>query len=94
MAALLALAGCAPAMAQDLYCGPTWRMRADLRADPWREAPLIALIPDGAPDGTEIELWLNMETESWTLLVNSGDGISCVLFVGDGLAPFLMRRAG
>lgn len=89
LAALLA----APAAAQEV-CGPTWQVRGGLRDVPWQEAPLIALSPDGAADGARVELWVNLETETWTLIAIGTAGRACVLMYGDGLDPFAMEGAG
>lgn len=87
---LLLLSG--PALAQD-YCGPTWQMRGDLRALPWEEAPLIALTP-GGDTGVEYELWVNLDSGTWTMLETDGRGRSCIIGVGSQLDPFLSRQAG
>lgn len=91
LTALLALTTCAPAHAQD-YCGPVWQMRGDLRAVPWREAPLVALTRSDT-EGLALELWLNLDTQSWTLLEIDGTR-ACVVGYGDGIDPYAMRGAG
>ena len=92
-AAILAALLAAPAAAQEV-CGPTWQVRGDLRGLPWQEAPLIALVPDGATDGARLELWVNLDTETWTMIAVGSQGVACVITYGDGLDPFAMREAG
>ena len=90
LAPLLMLATCAPVTAQE-YCLPVWQMRDNLRAAPWQEAPLVAL--SRSDMGGSLELWINLDAHSWTLL-EIEDGRACVVGYGDGIDPFLMRQAG
>ena len=91
LAAILAALLAAPAAAQD-YCGLAWQIRRDLRAVPWEEAPLVVLSRSDM-GGVELELWVNLDTQSWTLLEVDGT-TACVVAYGDSLDPFAMREAG
>lgn len=90
LAVLLVLSSCTPATAQDL-CDWRWQMHEWIRAFPWEEVPLIFL-PVG--DGRELEVWVNPETGSWTLLEAGEDGRACLIWSGWDIDFGAMRQAG
>jgi hypothetical protein len=77
----LALASwAAPAVAQQAQCGPYADVTALVAGDPYREAKLGV----GDSNTASVELWVNPETGTWTLLALSPDGSSACL-AGSGV---------
>lgn len=90
LALVALLTSCVPAPAQDI-CDWRWQMREWVRAFPWEEVPL-AILPVG--DGRELEVWVNPDTGSWTLLESDGHGRACLVGSGWNLDLGAMRQAG
>lgn len=42
-----------------------------------------------APNDSQVEIWLNDETGTWTALITRPDGISCITASGTGVATVL-----
>lgn len=78
-AALALLAGCSPSFAQE-NCAPTEAVYEKLETDFKEQRAFIAMSNQGAM----FEIWANVDSDSWTLVVTGPDGISCVPAFGAG----------
>lgn len=82
LSAAILLLGGAQVKAQETTCGPTEDVRAALK-DQYGETRRMAMLTEG---GTAVmEIYVNDETETWTLIVTGPKGKSCVGGSGVGV---------
>ena len=81
-AAVLGLSACQPAMAQQLVCGPTLEMWDGL-GEYGETRQSVAIHSEGE---AVVETWANEDTGSWTVILTSPTGISCIALHGMGWA--------
>jgi hypothetical protein len=77
----IGLALCTPANAQEM-CGPTEKVHAAL-TEKFAEQRIWGGLT-GGPNLSFIEVWVNPETDTWTILQTYPDGKSCVREDGTG----------
>ena len=75
------LSSCTPALAQPA-CGQSVNVWESLRAY-GEERQSLGLTHDGA---SIVETWGNTDSGTWTVIVASPQGVSCVVAHGDGFA--------
>lgn len=78
----LAVASCSPAMAQAPTCGPTLEMWDGL-GEYGETRQSIAIHSEGE---AAVETWANVDTGSWTVILTSPMGQSCIALHGQGWA--------
>lgn len=76
--------------AQGAACMPTVDAHTVLR-DQYGETVQGAGL---ANSGMLVEVWANVETETWTVLLTRPDGITCVMASGTGYTPGLGEAPG
>lgn len=81
-AAALGLATFQPAMAQAPICGPTLEMWEGL-GEYGETRQSIAIHSEGE---AAVETWANVDTGSWTVILTSPTGVSCIALHGQGWA--------
>ena len=78
----LAVASCSPAMAQAPICAPTLEMWDGL-GEYGETRQSIAIHSEG---DAAVETWANVDTGSWTVILTSPNGVSCIALHGQGWA--------
>lgn len=73
-----ALVAATPAVAQD--CIPTVEAYIAL-SQTYGEQRLVVTV---LPDGRIVEVWVNPDTETWSMMVTTPDGMSCGVGSGTG----------
>lgn len=81
------MAGQAPPALAQVVCMPREIVAKDLSGR-YGEVPVISALSDGA---RVVEFWGKQDGGSWTLLVTTADGMSCVLGSGPHWMP--MRQS-
>ena len=76
-AAVLGLSACQPAMAQELDCNDTQSAWRNLYENYGETRQSVAV-----SDGAVVETWANTETGTFTVLITSPVGVSCVAIEG------------
>lgn len=91
--ASLLLAGllAAPALAQQPSCGPRHIVVEGL-LEQYAEAPIGYGVETGRSGGEALmEMFANADSGTWTILVTTSDGTSCIVTFGEGWTPGLLR---
>ncbi len=83
--ALLALLAAAPAAAQPApnRCGPHDGL-APFLADGWGEVPVAVMLDT---EGRLVEMFANLETGTWAVVVTAPSGTACMVSDGDNYEP-------
>lgn len=83
--AAIGLLGCAPAMAQNQpTCGPRSDITQALKEKYGEQAEWAGLQDQNGA----FELWINAETDTWTITRTQPDGRTCVMAVGENSTGF------
>lgn len=79
IAAALALCIATPAMSADEDCRTRAKMNAHLSS--YGEAVILR----GTSNDLLVEIWWNAETGSWSIAKTAGNGVSCLVGVGESM---------
>lgn len=77
------------ALAQSGFCGPRSTVVEDL-AEKYQEAPVAIGVTSG---GGLVEVLSSSDGETWTIIVSTPEGVSCLIAAGEGWRPIEFEAA-